>query len=105
MSRWSTSSSSQASRAAGWGARSVLLVLLLLAGACADPGEGTGSASATTAPTPSTSAATGGVDPQQQLGLFNFCVQRFPDHCAGVAAVLGDRRRRGDQVAARRPGP
>jgi hypothetical protein len=88
MSWWSTSSSSRASWSPGWGSRSAFLVLLLLAGACADPAERDGTAAATTAPTSTTSAANGGVD-AQQLELFNFCVQRFPDHCAGVVAVSG----------------
>ena len=80
MSWWSTSSSSQASRAAGWGARFRTPGAAAARRRLRRPGEARESASATTAPTPSTSAATGGMDPQQQLGLFNFCVQRFPDH-------------------------
>jgi hypothetical protein len=107
MSWWSTSSSSRASWSPGWGSRSALLVLLLLAGACADPAERDGTAAATTAPTSTTSAANGGVDAQQQLELFNFCVQRFPDHCAGVVAVSGtvDIEQSRSQIAAQGSDP
>jgi len=105
MSWWSTSSSSRASWSPGWGSRSALLVLLLLAGACADPAERDGTAAATTAPTSTTSAANGGVDAQRQLELFNFCVQRFPDHCAGVAAVSGTVEESRSQIAAQGSDP
>ena len=87
MSWWPSSSASRASCSPRWGPGAALLVLLLLASACADPAERDGTAAATAAPISTTGAATGGVDPQQQLELFNFCVQQFPDHCAGVAAV------------------
>jgi hypothetical protein len=70
------------------------VLVLLLAGGCASPAERDGTAAATTAPTTSSPTVTS-QDTEAlrrvQLEVERLCMTEFPEHCAGVALVLGQK--------------
>jgi hypothetical protein len=70
------------------------VLVLLLAGGCASPAERDGTAAATTAPTTSNPTVTS-QDTEAlrrvQLEVERLCMTEFPEHCAGVALVLGQK--------------